>query len=257
MFTKKQPDLNWENPQVREEVFKMMNWWLQKGIDGFRMDVINMLSKVPGLPDAPVVTNDRYQFGGQYFMNGPRLMEFLTEMKQKVLSRYDILTVGETPFVTPQDAIRIVNEETGALKMLFQFEHVDLDAETGADSAGTIKKVQLLDLKEVMTRWQKGLENRAWNSIFLSNHDQPRSVSRFGDDTQFRVKSAKLLATLVHMLQGTPYVYQGDEIGMTNVAFESIEDYRDVATRNMYREAVEEKGSRSKSSLEGCARQKP
>jgi len=242
LFTKKQPDLNWENPKVREEVFKMMDWWLQKGIDGFRMDVINMISKVPGLPDAPVLTDDRYQFGGQYFMNGPRLMEFLTEMKQKVLSHYDILTVGETPFVTPQDAIKIVNEEAGALSMLFQFEHVDLDAETGADPVGTIKKVKLLDLKSVMTRWQKSLEDRAWNSIFLSNHDQPRSVSRLGDDTQFRVESAKLLATLVHMLQGTPYVYQGDEIGMTNVAFESIEDYRDVATRNLYREAVEEKG---------------
>jgi Glycosidases len=242
LFTKKQPDLNWENPKVRDEVFKMMDWWLQKGIDGFRMDVINMISKVPGLPDAPVVTADRYQFGGQYFMNGPRLMEFLTEMKQKVLSRYDILTVGETPFVTTQDAIKIVNEETGALTMLFQFEHVDLDAETGADSGGTIKKMKLLDLKEVMTRWQKDLENRAWNSIFLSNHDQPRSVSRLGDDTQFRVESAKLLGTFIHMLQGTPYVYQGDEIGMTNVAFESIEEYRDVATRNMYQEAVEQKG---------------
>jgi oligo-1,6-glucosidase len=242
LFTKKQPDLNWENPKVRDEVFKMMDWWLQKGIDGFRMDVINMISKVPGLPDAPVVTADRYQFGGQYFINGPRLMEFLTEMKQKVLSRYDILTVGETPFVTTQDAIKIVNEETGALTMLFQFEHVDLDAETGADGGGTIKKMKLLDLKEVMTRWQKDLENRAWNSIFLSNHDQPRSVSRLGDDAQFRVESAKLLGTFIHMLQGTPYVYQGDEIGMTNVAFESIEEYRDVATRNMYKETVEEKG---------------
>lgn len=242
LFSKKQPDLNWENPQVRDEVVKMMNWWLDKGIDGFRMDVINMISKVPGLPDAAVVTRDRYQFGGQYFMNGPRLMEFLTEMKQKVLSRYDILTVGETPFVTTEDAIKLVNEETGALTMLFQFEHVDLDAETGADSAGTIKKMKLLDLKDVMTRWQKDLENRGWNSIFLSNHDQPRSVSRLGDDAQFRVESAKLLATSVHMLQGTPYVYQGDEIGMTNVAFESIEEYRDVATRNMYKEAVEEKG---------------
>ena len=242
LFTRKQPDLNWENPVVRAEVFKMMDWWLRKGIDGFRMDVINMLSKVPGLPDAPVVTPDRYQFGGQYFMNGPRLMEFLTEMKQKVLSRYDILTVGETPFVTTQDAIRMANEETGVLNMLFQFEHMDLDAEIGAETAGTIKKMRLLDLKAVMTRWQKDLEGRAWNSIYLSNHDQPRSVSRFGDDAQFRVESAKLLATLVHMLQGTPYVYQGDEIGMTNVAFESIEEYRDVATRNMYREAVEEKG---------------
>ncbi|MGZ9165670.1 MAG: alpha-glucosidase, partial [Anaerolineales bacterium] len=241
LFTKKQPDLNWENPRVREEIYTMMDGWLEKGIDGFRMDVINMLSKVPGLPDAPVVNNDRYQFGGQYFINGPRLMEFLTEMKQKVLSRYDILTVGETPLVTTQDAIDIANEETGALKMVFQFEHMDLSAETGAE-IGARKSRRLSDLKAVMSRWQTDLENRAWNSIYLGNHDQPRSVSQFGDDGQYRVESAKLLATFIHMLQGTPYVYQGDEIGMTNVAFESIEDYRDVATRNMFREAVEEKG---------------
>jgi oligo-1,6-glucosidase len=242
LFTKKQPDLNWENPKVREEVYKMMDWWLQKGIDGFRMDVINMLSKVPGLPDAPAVNNDRYQFGGQLYVNGPRLMEFLTEMKQKVLSRYDILTVGETPFVTTRDAIEIANEQTGALKMVFQFEHIDLSAETGVASPGTIRPLRLQDFKAVMTRWQKDLENRAWNSIYLGNHDQPRSVSQFADDGRYRVESAKLLATFIHMLQGTPYVYQGDEIGMTNVAFESIKDYRDVATLNLYREAVEEKG---------------
>jgi oligo-1,6-glucosidase len=241
LFSKKQPDLNWENPRVREEVYKMMDWWLQKGIDGFRMDVINMLSKTPGLPDAPVINNDQYQFGGQYFINGPRLMEFLAEMKQKVLSRYDILTVGETPLVSTQDAIEIANEETGALKMVFQFEHMDLSAETGA-GIGTRKSRSLSELKAIMSRWQKDLENRAWNSIYLGNHDQPRSVSQFGDDGLYRVESAKLLATFIHMLQGTPYVYQGDEIGMTNVAFASIDDYRDVATRNMYKEAVDEKG---------------
>jgi oligo-1,6-glucosidase len=242
LFSKKQPDLNWENTNVREQVYKMMDWWLQKGIDGFRMDVINMISKVPGLPDAPVMNNDRYQFAGQYFINGPRLMKFLTEMKQKVLSRYDILTVGETPLVTPQDAVKMTNEETGALTMLFQFEHIDLDAETGAAASGTVKRRQLFELKDVMTRWQKGLEGRGWNSIFFSNHDQPRVVSRLGDDGQYRVESAKLLATLTHMLQGTPYVYQGDELGMTNVAFESIEEYRDIGTLNLYKEAVEEKG---------------
>jgi oligo-1,6-glucosidase len=241
LFTRKQPDLNWENPRVREEVFKMMDWWLQKGIDGFRMDVINLISKVPGLPDAPVTTNDRYQWGGQYYINGPRLMEFLTEMKEKVLSRYDILTVGETPLVTPQDAIMIANEQTGALKMVFQFEHMDLDGPKSSDPGRSLVPWKLVDLKKVMTRWQKGLENRAWNSIYLENHDQPRSVSRFGDD-RYRVESAKLLATFVHMLQGTPYVYQGEEIGMTNVAFESIEDYRDIETHNLYKEAVEEKG---------------
>ncbi len=142
LFTKKQPDLNWENPRVREEVFDMMDWWLQKGIDGFRMDVINMISKVPGLPDAPVTGNDRYQWGGKYFINGPRLMEFLSEMKQEVLSKYDILTVGETPSVTTQDAIMIANEETGALNMVFQFEHMGLDAASGEESRRSVRAVE-------------------------------------------------------------------------------------------------------------------
>jgi len=246
LFTKKQPDLNWENPKVREEIFKMMDWWLQKGIDGFRMDVINLISKVPGLPDAPVVNNHRYQFGGTYFVNGPRLMEFLTEMKQKVLSRYDLLTVGETALVTTRDAIMIANEETGALNMVFQFEHMELDRKPGEDPRRSVAQWKLLDLKAVITRWQKDLEQRAWNSIYLENHDQPRSVSRFGDDGRYRVESAKLLATFIHMLQGTPYVYQGQEIGMTNVAFESIDDYRDVETLNAYKEAIEEKWAQPK-----------
>jgi oligo-1,6-glucosidase len=243
LFSRKQPDLNWENPRVRAEMFDMMHWWLKKGIDGFRMDVINMISKVPGLPDAPVLNHDPYQFGGQYFMNGPRLLEFLGEMKQEVLSHYDILTVGETPFVTPEYAIRITHEETGYLNMLFQFEHMDLDADrNGGSSRDSVKPWSLIDLKQVMTRWQKNLEGKSWNSNYLSNHDQPRSVSRFGDDGQYRVESAKLLATFVHMLQGTPFVYQGEEIGMTNVKFDSIEDYRDIETLNMYREFVEKKG---------------
>jgi len=249
LFTKKQPDLNWENPKVRAEVYKIMDWWLQKGIDGFRMDVINMISKVPGLPDAPVLSNDRYQFGGQYFINGPRLMEFLAEMKQKVLSRYNILTVGETPLVNTQDAIKITSEDMGALNMVFQFEHMGLDVDKSHDSYPSLKQWRLLDLKGVMSRWQKDLENRAWNSIYLSNHDQPRHVSRFGDDSQYRVESAKMLATFIHMLQGTPYVYQGEEIGMTNVAFESIEDYRDVESLNMYKEVVYEKGADPKEIL--------
>lgn len=243
LFSRKQPDLNWENPTVRAEVFAMMRWWLDKGIDGFRMDVINMISKAPGLPDAAVVNSDRYQWGGQYFINGPRLLEFLHEMKQEVLSNYDILTVGETPSVTTQDAIAITNEETGVLDMLFQFEHMDLDADRdGESSRRSVKRWRLLDLKRVMSRWQKDLEDQGWNSIYLTNHDQPRAVSRFGNDRQYRVESAKLLATFTHMLQGTPYIYQGEEIGMTNVAFESIEAYRDIETVNMYRELVEQKG---------------
>jgi len=220
----------------------MMHWWLKKGIDGFRMDVINMISKAPGLPDAPVVTSDRYQFGGQYFIHGPRLLEFLQEMKQEVLSNYDIFTVGEMPLVTTEHAVDITHEETGHLNMLFQFEHMDLDRDRANSSKWDLKPWDLLDLKRVMTRWQKDLEDKGWNSLYLSNHDQPRAVSRFGDDGRYRVESAKLLATFLHMLHGTPYVYQGEEIGMTNVRFESIEDYRDIETRNMYREFVEEKG---------------
>jgi len=244
LFTKKQPDLNWENPKVREEVYKMMDWWLQKRIDGFRMDVINMISKVPGLPDVTPTNDDRYQYGGQYFCNGPRMMEYLTEMKQKVLSKYNIMTVGETPGVSTQDAVMITNEETGALNMVFQFEHMGLDSKD-TDVVGSRRSVtrwKLADLKAVTTRWQKDLENKAWNSIYLANHDQPRAVSRFGNDHQFRIESAKLLATFIHMQQGTPYIYQGEEIGMTNVAFESIDDYRDVETLNMYKEMVEGKG---------------
>ena len=243
LFSRKQPDLNWENPRVRAEIYDMMHWWLKKGVDGFRMDVINMISKAPGLPDAPVTSGERYQFGGRYFVNGPRLLEYLDEMKRTVLSHYDVLTVGETPLVSTAHAIDITNEETGHLNMLFQFEHMDLDAEPGAASSrASIRPWRLLDLKQVMTRWQKDLEGHGWNSLYLSNHDQPRAVSRFGNDGRYRVESAKLLATFLHTLQGTPYVYQGEEIGMTNVAFESIEDYRDIETCNMYREYVEERG---------------
>ena len=243
LFSRKQPDLNWENPKVRAEVYAMMRWWLQKGVDGFRMDVINMISKVPGLPDAPVTGPDRYQYGGKYFINGPRLLEFLGEMKQEVLSKYDVLTVGETPGVSTQDAIRITHEDTGFLSMVFQFEHMDIDAGPGLHvSRQSVRPWRLLDLKRIMTRWQVDLQDAGWNSNYLSNHDQPRPVSRFGDDGPYRVQSAKLLATFNHLLQGTPYVYQGEEIGMTNVAFESIADYRDIETLNMYREFVEEKG---------------
>ena len=237
LFSKKQPDLNWENPNVRQEVFNMMHWWLKQGVDGFRMDVINLISKRPGLPDIPPVNADRYQFNGDYYANGPRLLEFLDEMKRNVLSRYDLITVGETPFVTTQNAIDMTNEDTGALNMVFQFEHMDIDGDRSHARAW-----KLTELKRVMSRWQKDLENRGWNSIYLNNHDQPRLVSRFGNDTQYRVESAKMLATFIHLQQGTPYVYQGEEIGMTNVAFDSINDYQDIESLNMYKELVGEKG---------------
>jgi len=243
LFSPKQPDLNWENAAVRREVYDLMCFWLDKGIDGFRMDVINMISKTPGLPDATPVTSDRYQYGGEHFLNGPRLLEFLAEMKAEVLSKYDILTVGETPGVTTQHALGLTDAQDGALSMVFQFEHMHLDAAPEAGSSRrTIRKWRLTELKQIMSRWQRDLEGRGWNSIYLGNHVQPRPVSRFGDDGPYRVESAKMLATFVHMLQGTPYVYQGEEIGMTNVAFETIDDYRDIQTLNLYREMVDEKG---------------
>ncbi|MBL8093484.1 MAG: alpha-glucosidase [Anaerolineales bacterium] len=239
LFSTKQPDLNWENPRVRREVFDMMHWWLKRGVDGFRMDVINMLSKVPGLPDAEPVDGKRHVQGSEHFICGPRLTEFLGEMKRDVLSQYDILTVGETPMVSPDDAVALTDEKDGALNMVFQFEHMDVDR---VGERLTDRPNGLRDLKQVMTRWQKGLEGRAWNSNYLSNHDQPRQVSRYGDDGAYRVVSAKLLATFNHLLQGTPYVYQGEEIGMTNVAFDTIADYRDIAALNMYRVQTQELG---------------
>jgi oligo-1,6-glucosidase len=238
LFSKKQPDLNWENPAVRNAVHDMMRWWLDKGIDGFRMDVINMISKVPGLPDAPVTTDGPYQPGFDYFIQGPRLEEFLGEMKREVLSHYDIITVGEAPLSTVEHGVALTHAETGALNMLFQFEHVDLDRDPATRSKWSEQRWSLAGLKQSMSAWQLGLEGQGWNSLYLANHDQPRPVSRFGDDGRYRVESAKLLATFLHLLQGTPYIYQGEEIGMTNVAFPSIEDYRDIETLNMYREAV-------------------
>lgn len=243
LFSKKQPDLNWENPKVRQEVYKMMHWWLQKGVDGFRMDVINMISKAPGLPDAPQQTADRYQNAGMHYLNGPRLYEYLGEMKREVLARYDILTVGETPGVTTQDAIRLTHEQEGFLNMVFQFEHMALDSDPKAPIPRySVAPLKLTELKQLFTRWQKDLESKGWNSNYLDNHDQPRQVSRFGDDGRYRVESAKLLAIFLHMLQGTPYIYQGEEFGMTNIAYPSIEDYNDIQTINTYHELVDEKG---------------
>lgn len=251
LFSKKQPDLNWENPKLRAEIYRMMHWWLEKGIDGFRMDVINMISKAPGLPDVPVVTSDRYQFGGQYFINGPRLSEFLAEMKQEVLSQYDIVTVGEMPMVTTEHGIAITHAETGHLNMLFQFEHMAIDEDPSiALPRRSIWPWHLRDLKRIMTQWQKDLEGTGWNSQYLSSHDMARAVSRFGNDGPYRVESAKLLVTFLHLLHGTPYIYQGEEIGMTNVEFASIEDYRDIETLNFYHEFVDENGGDPQAAME-------
>ncbi|MGG1552769.1 glycoside hydrolase family 13 protein [Paenibacillus ferrarius] len=232
LFSKKQPDLNWENEQVRREVYEMMTWWLDKGIDGFRMDVINLISKVEGLPDA--AGEGQYNFGGDYFMNGPRIHEFLQEMNREVLSKYDIMTVGETIGVTPEDAIQYVGEDRGELSMVFQFELMDIDS--GPGGKWNVQPWTLSAFKRIMSKWQNEMYGKGWNSLYLNNHDQPRMVSRFGHDGEFRKVSAKMLATLLHTLQGTPYIYQGEELGMTNVRFESIAQYRDIETLNMFKE---------------------
>lgn len=238
LFSKKQPDLNWENPKLRREVYDMMNWWLEKGIDGFRMDVVNFISKVDGLPDAPAQEGKKYASGHEYFMNGPRIHEFLHEMNKETVGKYDVMTVGEMPGVTPEQAQLYTGEDRDEVNMVFQFEHVDLDS--GPGGKWDLKTLELKDLKWSLSRWQKGLEQVGWNSLYWNNHDQPRIVSRFGDDKNYREKSAKMLATLLHMMKGTPYIYQGEEFGMTNIRFESIEDYRDIELLNMYKEKMEQ-----------------
>ncbi|MFD9625847.1 glycoside hydrolase family 13 protein [Peribacillus muralis] len=235
LFSKKQPDLNWANPTVRKEIHDMMIWWLDKGIDGFRMDVINLISKTEGLPSTP--GGKRYDWGGDFFMNGPRVHEYLQEMNREVLSKYDMMTVGECPGASVEDATKYANHEGTELNMIFTFEHMELDS--GPGGKWDVKPLKLADLKECMTKWQKGLEGKGWNSLYLNNHDQPRMVSRFGNDTSYRVQSAKMLGTFLHMMQGTPYIYQGEEIGMTNVTFD-IDDYNDIEILNMYREKVTE-----------------
>lgn len=240
LFSKKQPDLNWENPRLRKEVYGMMKWWLDKGIDGFRMDVINMISKDQHYLDGDVPEGKKYGNGSPYYMNGPRIHEFLQEMNREVLSHYDIITVGETPAVTVEEAQLYTGKDRHELNMVFQFEHMGLG--DGPEGKWSNLPWKLTDLKYIMTKWQKGLEKDGWNSLYWDNHDQPRVVSRFGNDTKYRVESAKMLATCLHMMQGTPYIYQGEELGMTNVSFASIEQYRDIETLNAYRELVEEFG---------------
>lgn len=238
LFSKKQPDLNWDNPKVRDAVFDMMDWWCQKGIDGFRMDVISMISKVPGLPDGPKAPGALYGSYGPYSVHGPHVHEYLQEMNRRVLSKYDLLTVGECAGATVEQAAKYASLDGKELNMVFQFEHTGLSS-NGPLGKWTDKKIDLRELKEVMSRWETGLEGKAWNSLYWCNHDQPRMVSRLGNDSpQFREYSAKALAVCLHMMQGTPYVYQGEELGMTNVPFEKLEDYRDIESLNAYEEEV-------------------
>lgn len=243
LFSRKQPDLNWENPKLREELYKMITFWLDKGVDGLRMDVINMISKVEGLPSSSRedLAPGELAWGGEYYMNGPRVHEFLHEMNEKVLSKYDIMTVGETPGATVDDAILYTAEDRKELQMVFQFEHMDVDS--GPEGKWDVVPWTLTKLRDILHKWQVGLAEQGWNSLYLNNHDQPRMVSRFGDDGKYRVISAKMLATLLHTLKGTPYIYQGEEIGMTNVKFPALEHYKDIEILNMYREKVTEGGA--------------
>ncbi|QWU46613.1 alpha-glucosidase [Bacillus sp. NP247] len=239
LFSKKQPDLNWDNEKVRQDVYDMMKFWLEKGIDGFRMDVINFISKEDGLP-AVETDEEGYVSGHKHFMNGPNIHKYLHEMNEDVLSQYDIMTVGEMPGVTTEEAKLYTGEARKELQMVFQFEHMDLDS--GEGGKWDVKPCSLLTLKQNLTKWQKALEQTGWNSLYWNNHDQPRVVSRFGNDGAYHTESAKMLATVLHMMKGTPYIYQGEEIGMTNVRFESIDEYRDIETLNMYKEKVIERG---------------
>lgn len=239
LFSKKQPDLNWDNEKVRQDVYDMMKFWLEKGIDGFRMDVINFISKEDGLP-AVETDEEGYVSGHKHFMNGPNIHKYLHEMNEYVLSQYDIMTVGEMPGVTTEEAKLYTGEARKELQMVFQFEHMDLDS--GEGGKWDVKPCSLITLKQNLTKWQKALEQTGWNSLYWNNHDQPRVVSRFGNDGAYRTESAKMLATVLHMMKGTPYIYQGEEIGMTNVRFESIDEYRDIETLNMYKEKVIERG---------------
>jgi alpha-glucosidase len=234
IFSRKQPDLNWENPKVRRDLYKMVNWWLDKGIDGFRIDAISHIKKVPGFPDLPNPTNKKYVPSMEGHMNREGIQVFLEELKQETFAKYDIMTVGEANGVAIEQADEWVGGGNGKFNMIFQFEHLDL---WGKD---TTEGLDIHALKKTLTKWQKGLEGMGWNALFLENHDQPRSVSTWGNDQEFREKSAKCLATMYFLMQGTPFIYQGQEIGMTNVQFDSIDDYNDVAIKNLYKEGREE-----------------
>ncbi|MFD3537036.1 alpha-glucosidase [Streptomyces sp. NPDC058664] len=238
LFSPKQPDLNWENPRMRRAVYAMMRWWLDRGVDGFRMDVVNLISKDPALPDGEVHEQGPYGDGSPYFVCGPRIHDYLQEMHREVIARYPgrLLTVGEMPGVTVEQARLFTDPARAELDMVFQFEHVGLDHGRGKFDP---RPLRLTDLKASLGRWQSGLADVGWNSLYWNNHDQPRVVSRFGDDgPSHRTRSATMLATVLHLHRGTPYVYQGEELSMANAPLRTIEDFRDIESLNHYTEAL-------------------
>lgn len=236
LFSEKQPDLNWRNQNVRKEIYEMMNWWINKGVDGFRLDVINLLEKAQGLPDSDKQPNmSGYCFDDKMFANLAATHGYLKEMHKNVFKGKDVVSIGETPFVTTQTAHPYVDTNEEELNMIFAFEMMDIDS--GKSGKWEIVDFDLRKFKDTITRWQLGLPN-GWNSLFWSNHDQPRVVSRFGNPGKYRVRSAKMLATVLHMLKGTPYIYQGEELGMTNMPFKGIEDIKDIESVIFYQECL-------------------
>ncbi|PLT29646.1 glycoside hydrolase family 13 protein [Peribacillus deserti] len=229
IFSARQPDLNWENPEVRNALEDMVNWWLDKGIDGFRVDAISHIKKEPGFPDLPNPQNLDYVPSFDYMMNVAGIDQFLTEFSKNTIKNYDVMTVGEANGVGLDDADKWVGEENGYFNMIFQFEFLDLWDKKAAD------RVDVTAVKKALTKWQNGLEGRGWNALFIENHDQPRRVSSWGDDKKYWKESAKMLAAMYFLMKGTPFIYQGQEIGMTNVQFPSIDDYNDVGMINYYK----------------------
>ncbi len=249
LFSKKQPDLNWENKALRQEVYDMMTSWCEMGVDGFRMDVISLISKA-GYSDATVMSGGEYGNCYEYCVSGPRVHEFLQEMNQEVLSKYDLMTVGETAGVTIEQAKKYANVDNSELNMVFQFEHIKIG--DGKLGKFTTNRYDFDEFKRITCKWQTELKNKAWNSVYLGNHDQPRSLSRFGDDSaEYREVCAKMLATFNLSLSGTPYVYQGEELGMTNAYFDKIEDYKDIETIQFYNQYTQN-GSITKEEMMKC-----
>jgi oligo-1,6-glucosidase len=234
LFSRRMPDLNWANPHVRAAVHDVMRWWLDRGADGFRMDVINLIAKDPALPSTQPV--DAFGFG-RFVLDPDRCHAYLREVREQVLAGRDVVTIGETPFSTLEEARRFTDPRRGELDMVIPFDHMGVDH--GPGGRYDIRPLSLPDLKRALSRWQTGLEGQGWACLYWNNHDQPRAVSRFGDDRAYRVESAKLLATVLYLMKGTPFLYQGEEIGMTNVRFSSVKDYRDIESLGFYRAAVD------------------
>lgn len=230
LFAKEQPDLNWENPRMRTAIYQMMDWWLAKGVDGFRMDVISLISKKPNYPNGPAKAGSPF---GNYYSgaaNGPQVHAYLREMHRTVLAHYPVMTVGETPNTTAQQAVKYSAVDRQELDMVFSFDHMHVDY--GSNGKFSTNRFDLVALKKRLSDWQTTMaQNNGWNSLYWSNHDQPRPISRFGDDQHYRIRSAKLLGIALHFLQGTPYIYQGEEIGMTNAQFDQLADYNDLETK--------------------------